>query len=80
MFLKSLQLESTSQIVREINFHKGLNLIIDETSINDLQESGNNVGKTTVLKLVDFCLGGDGNNIYKDSEFKERTSNSHFAF
>ena len=40
-----------------------------------IKKSGNNVGKTTVLKLIDFCLGGDGKNIYKDNEFKAKETN-----
>jgi len=66
MFLKSLKIENSLGLIREIEFHKGLNLIVDE----DIKITGNNVGKTTVLRLVDFCLGSDGKNIYKDPEFK----------
>jgi Uncharacterized protein conserved in bacteria len=33
----------------------GLNLIIDS---EEVIETGNGVGKTTVLKIIDFCLGG----------------------
>ncbi|MEM5948944.1 DUF2326 domain-containing protein [Spirochaetia bacterium 38H-sp] len=51
-------------------------MIIDETKTSDRKESGNNVGKTTVLRLIDFCLGGKGENIYKDPEFKEKGSNT----
>lgn len=74
MFLKSLIINNGSEIIREIIFKKGLNLIIDETKTTNLQESGNNVGKTTVLRLIDFCLGGDGVNVYKDTEFKDKTN------
>lgn len=66
MFLKTLKIENKLGLVREIEFHKGLNLIVDE----DVKITGNNVGKTTLLRLVDFCLGSDGKNIYKDPEFK----------
>ena len=74
MFLKSLKIENDTQIIREILFHKGLNLIIDNTTTTNLQESGNNVGKTTVLRLIDFCLGSDGINVYQDPEFKEKSN------
>lgn len=74
MFLKSLKIERDTEVIREIAFHKGLNLIIDETRTSNAQESGNNVGKTTVLKLIDFCLGGNGANVYKDSEFRDRSN------
>ena len=47
-----------------------MNLIVDETSETQrLQATGNNVGKTTVLRLIDYCLGAKGDEIYKDSEF-----------
>ncbi|MBN2212048.1 MAG: DUF2326 domain-containing protein [Sedimentisphaerales bacterium] len=55
-------------IIRDIRFHTGLNLIVDETPIVSGKETGNNVGKTTVLKLIDFCLGGPAKGIYTDNE------------
>ncbi|GAB4304847.1 MAG: DUF2326 domain-containing protein [Marinilabiliales bacterium] len=76
MFLKELYIHKNDTLVRKIKFHKGINLIIDETKTSDRKESGNNVGKTTVLRLIDFCLGGKGENIYKDPEFKEKGSNT----
>lgn len=71
MFLKSLSIvnNTTDSVIRKINFHKGVNLILDETSSANRTESGNNVGKTTVFRLIDFCLYGDGKNIYTDTEF-----------
>lgn len=69
MFLKQLIISTEKEIIREIPFHKGLNLIVDES--ND-QITGNSVGKTTVLKLIDFCLGGKPQNIYIDPESKRQ--------
>ena len=60
MFIKKLIISSPSEIIREIDFYSGLNLIIDDTPAEDTKSTGNNVGKTTVLKLVDFCLGAKG--------------------
>lgn len=68
MFLRSLTIENTSGIIRTIQFHAGLNLIVDETSPNELLSTGNNVGKTTVLRLIDFCLGGDPKPVFTDPE------------
>jgi uncharacterized protein YydD (DUF2326 family) len=76
MFLKSLKIENSLGLIREIEFHKGLNLIVDETVEKDKRTTGNNVGKTTVLRLVDFCLGSSGKNIYQDSEFKEQENST----
>ncbi len=70
MFLKSLSIiKGSGEIVREIPFRDGINLIIDETPSVTGTETGNNVGKTTVLKLIDYCLGiGEGRSIYTDPE------------
>ncbi len=69
MFLKLLIISKEKEIIREIRFHKGLNLIVDES---DHQITGNSVGKTTVLKLIDFCLGGNSKNIFIDPESKRQ--------
>ncbi|MDD3926730.1 MAG: DUF2326 domain-containing protein [bacterium] len=74
MFLKKLSVSNDDMVIRDILFHKGVNLIIDETKTSDLKQTGNNVGKTTVLRLIDYCFGGSGDNIYKDPEFKAKTN------
>ena len=76
MFLKLLKIESGDALIRAISFYKGINLIVDETTSKNRQESGNNVGKTTVLRLIDFCLGGEGKNIYRDTEFKAKSNSA----
>lgn len=68
MFLKSLLITSESKVIREIPFKKGINLIVDNTGV---EITGNNVGKTTVLKLIDFCLGGKPNGIWVDPETRK---------
>lgn len=65
MFIKSLQICTDECTIRDIQFHKGLNLIVDETN-TESTKTGNGVGKTTVLRLIDFCLGGKGVEIYSD--------------
>ncbi|GAO37183.1 hypothetical protein SCT_2601 [Sulfuricella sp. T08] len=71
MFLKSLTISSGYKVIREIVFHEGLNLIVDDTPADDTKQTGNNVGKTTVLALIDFCLGGSGKYVYTDPENKK---------
>ena len=71
MFIKSLQINDIDGVVRFIPFHSGMNLIIDETCSEPSKLTGNNVGKTTLLMLVDFCLGSDGKSIYTDPETKK---------
>lgn len=70
MFLKNLKIQNANSVIRDIPFHKGINLIVDETKPENKIESGNSVGKTTVLRLIDYCLDGEGKNIYIDPEFK----------
>lgn len=72
MLLKSLTISSPAEVIREINFHNGINLIVDETPSAKGTETGNNVGKTTVLMLIDFCLGGSAKQIYTDPENKKQ--------
>lgn len=73
MFIEKLKISTKYEIIREMNFHKGMNLIIDNTPLtDDLKSTGNNVGKTTVLKLIYFCLGGEGKDIYTDEENKNK--------
>jgi len=55
-------------VKREILFRKGINLIVDES---EGQITGNNIGKTTVLKLIDFCLGAEKKHIWEDPESKK---------
>ncbi len=68
MFLKSLRIENQDSLIRHISFHAGLNLIVDETPSDSQHNTGNNVGKTTVLKLIDICLGADPRRVYTDLE------------
>lgn len=73
MFIEKLKISTKHETIREMNFHTGMNLIIDNTPLtDDLKLTGNNVGKTTVLKLIYFCLGGEGKDIYTDEENKNK--------
>ena len=68
MFLKSLTITKGATVIRDIEFRKGINLIVDKS---DGKITGNSVGKTTVLKLVDFCFGANKKNIWEDPENKK---------
>ncbi|HPH06820.1 MAG TPA: DUF2326 domain-containing protein [Methylotenera sp.] len=70
MQLISLILSKAGTVIREIEFKDGLNLIIDSPIVSNT-ESGNNIGKTTVLRLIDYCFGSDGKDIWEDPEFKK---------
>lgn len=67
--MKSLTItHGDGTIIRDISFHLGINLIVDETPVVSGKETGNNVGKTTALKLIDFSLGAKAKVIYSDPE------------
>ena len=48
MFIKKLIISTPSKVLRNIEFHKGLNLIVDDTPTINTQLTGNNVGKIFV--------------------------------
>ncbi|WP_424320429.1 DUF2326 domain-containing protein [Lacticaseibacillus chiayiensis] len=74
MFINKLEIEENGTTIQDVNFHRGLNLIVDSTPSPDTEgkpTSGNGVGKTTVLRLIDFCFGGDAKQIYTNREQKQ---------
>lgn len=56
-------------VIREITFNeKGLSLIVDNTP-EDIIQSGNSVGKSTAIKIIDLCLGARSvRELYYDSD------------
>lgn len=69
MFLESLIIKDIfGNNIRSVKFNpNGLNLIV---GIPDKNGSTNNIGKTTLIRCIDFCLGGKIDQLYKDKEFK----------
>jgi len=73
MFLKNLKIYRQgheSEPIQNIDFTIGLNIISDKKD----EQDGNGIGKTTVLKAIDFCLGADLNTIYTDPENKNNVN------
>ena len=69
MFLHKLTVYKNSEILREVGFKPGLNLIINSTS--SLEKTGNSVGKSTPSRLLDYIFLSDGKDIYIEPEFKK---------
>lgn len=69
MLLNQLTITRNDVILRDIIFKKGINLIVD-SSIEISDGTGNNVGKTTALRAIDFCLGAKVGIFTQDKEFK----------
>jgi len=59
------------EVIRDIPFNlNGLSLIVDYTG-ESASSSGNNVGKTTAIKIIDLCLGAKSSReLYYDVDTK----------
>jgi uncharacterized protein YydD (DUF2326 family) len=69
MRLVELTIRRGDTLIRRIEFKKGLNLILDKPAASATR-TGNSIGKTTVLRLIDCCLGSEAADIWQDPEFK----------
>ncbi|MDV7365898.1 hypothetical protein [Acinetobacter baumannii] len=79
MYLSNLQiLTNTGETIRNVDFTTGLNIILGERCT----ESGstNSIGKTTLLRAIDFCLGSDEKSFFQDKENKEALDQNVFNF
>ena len=55
MFLKSLIISTTTKVIREISFHKGINLIVDESeeqSLNEKMKKRNSAGSGVPFSVI----------------------------
>ncbi len=62
MQLVSLHIYQGDETIRFIPFKEGLNII------TSLGKDGNQIGKSTTLRAIKFCLGSDGVNLWKDPD------------
>lgn len=67
MQLEKLEVFRDEILIREIKFKDGINIITNS------EEDGNQIGKSTALRVINFCLGSDGKSIWHDPE--SRTKN-----
>jgi len=67
--------QPSEEIIRDITFNlEGLNLIVDNTP-EDHIESGNSVGKSTTIKIIDLCLGAKSiRDLYYDSDTRSENN------
>ena len=63
------EIDNDQILIRYVKFQSGLNLISDITDIKNKTTTGNNIGKSTLLELIDICLGAnDIDKIYSDKK------------
>ena len=65
MLLDRLKVLHNGRLLREISFHENLTIITSK------ELEGNKIGKSTVLRIINFCLGSDGKSIWLDPVKKE---------
>ena len=65
MQLVKLIVLKNKEIIREIKFNKGINFV------TCAEEDGNQIGKSTTLRVLNFCFGSEGESIWKDPETKQ---------
>lgn len=72
MFLRELLITTGQGVeIRKVVFRNGVNIILGKQDQNN-NGSTNNLGKTTLLRCIDFCLGAESlEEIYADKEFKQ---------
>lgn len=62
MQLISLKVYHDDIVIRELSFKNGINII------TNAGEDGNQIGKSTALRAINFCLGSDGTSLWKDPD------------
>lgn len=61
------ELYANKSSFKKIQFNKGINIILAEGDDNT-ENSRNGLGKTTLIHIIHFCLGGNPNNTYLPEE------------
>ena len=69
MYLRQLTLtKSSGELIRAVTFQKGLNLILGKAN---KKSSSNSLGKTTLIRCINFCLAGKIEEFFVDNENKK---------
>ncbi|UEC24826.1 DUF2326 domain-containing protein [Psychrobacter sanguinis] len=81
MYLKSLTIkDSDGFVIRHVDFKMGVNIIKGDTVKGDDTSNTNSIGKTTLLRSIDFCLAGNWESLVNDKEIKTNRNNTVFDF
>ena len=76
--IKSVQIfNANNKLINEVNFKKGVNYIISESSYrknkNDNKKSRNGTGKSSLIDIIDYCLGKDKSNFLEIEQLENWT-------
>jgi len=73
------RLSSDQKSFNTVEFNEGFNVVIaDRTEKSSEENSRNGVGKTLLIRLIDFCLGSDFNHSQNNLPFDEWTFSLEF--
>lgn len=79
MYIKNLSiLDKNGIVIRDIDFSSGLNIVLGIK--DDTNGSTNSLGKTTLLRAIDFCMDGKYQMFYEDNESKNLVNNDVLNF
>lgn len=63
---------SNKKSFQKIEFHDGFNVILaDRTEESTSKDSRNGLGKSTMINIIHFCLGGDPKDALNESELED---------
>lgn len=81
MYLKYLTIKDSDDfVIRHVDFKLGANIIKGDVTDNNLTSNTNSIGKTTLIRSLDFCLGGKWESLVNDRELKSNRNNTVFDF
>lgn len=81
MYLKYLTIkDQDNAIIRHVDFKIGVNIIEGNTTTENAKSNTNSIGKTTLLRSLDFCLAGKWESLVYDKELKNNRNNTVFYF
>ena len=81
MYLKHLSIkDKDNNPIQNVEFKQGINIIKGVISPNASNTKTNSLGKTTLLRAIDFCLAGKWNSFIFDKELKGAKNNTVFDF
>lgn len=81
MYLKHLTIKDKDGfVIRHVDFKLGVNVIKGDTTGTNRESNTNSIGKTTLLRALDFCLAGKWQSLVYDQELKATKNNTVFDF
>ena len=61
---KLISLSANKASFHSVSFNSGLNVVVGEQTTKSLGKTTNGVGKSLLIKIIDFCLGSEKNDLF----------------